>query len=126
VTEIRYTLHGRPATWQRTNVVNGRPTTDKRQRESKAAHRWAAVAALRKAGHRTGQFKGDFEVEVIGYWPDGVVGDADRLTSLVMDALEGVVYRTDRQVKRQVGEVHVDRDNPRTEVVVRRREGAGA
>jgi predicted dinucleotide-utilizing enzyme len=120
MTELRYTIAGRPVTWRRTNVVRGRPVKDAAQRAAVDAHRWAAIAALRAIGEKPRGRDGEYTVEVIGYWPDGVVGDADRLTSLVMDALEGVVYATDRQVKRQSGEVRIDRDAPRTVVVVRR------
>jgi Holliday junction resolvase RusA-like endonuclease len=49
-----------------------------------------------------------------------VQGDADRLLGLPMDALEGLVYRSDRQVQRVSCERRIDRENPRLEVVCRR------
>src|SRR5690606_36666151 len=45
-------------------------------------------------------------------------GDADRLVSLTMDALQGVAYATDRQVSDQCSGRRLDRGNPRVEVCV--------
>jgi Holliday junction resolvase RusA-like endonuclease len=119
VSEIRYTVPGRPVTWQRTNIVQGRPTTDKAQRIAKKAHAMYALAAMGR-DRATWSQDGAFEVEVVGYWPDAIVGDADRLVGLAMDALQGLAYTTDRQVRDQSGRVRIDRENPRVEVVVRR------
>lgn len=117
--ELRYVVPGRPQTWQRTNEVKGRRVTDAAQREAKRTHQLHALAAL---GPRRASWSldGAFEIEVIGYWPDAVVGDSDRLAGLPMDALQGIAYRADRQVRDEAGRVRIDYDRPRTEVVVRR------
>lgn len=125
--EIRYTLPGRPVTWARTNVVKGRPVTDAAQRMAKNHHAWAATGAKAKwqqyAGERWST-DGTFAIGVTGYWPDGRLGDLDRLVSLPMDALQGVLWDSDRQVRRLLECLMlIDRDNPRTEVTVRRLEG---
>lgn len=122
--EITYVLEGRPVTWQRTTPDrrSGRAhVTEHSQRLAKEAHRWAAIHAMRLHGIAPGNHVGEYEVEVVGYWPDGNVGDSDRLASLVMDALQGVAYRSDKQVKRETGDVRIDRARPRTEVCIRRR-----
>lgn len=118
---LRYIIPGRPVTWARTNIVRGRPVTDAAQRRAKTAHALMASATLR--GKPWPQ-DGTFAIGVVGYWPDGRLGDLDRLVSLPMDALQGVLWKTDRQVRRLLDCLMlIDRDNPRTEVTVRRLEG---
>lgn len=119
MSELRYTLEGRPVSWQRTNVVRGRLVTDAGQRVAKRAHSLAAAAAMRIAAPWRG-LEGVFEVEVRSYYPNGVQGDIDRLAGIPLDALEGITYKADRQVKRLMVTVAIDRERPRTEVVVRR------
>ena len=62
----------------------------------------------------------EWSVTVEAYYPTRVMGDIDRVTTLVLDALEGLVYVSDRQVASIRGERFVDRDNPRTVVRVAR------
>ena len=59
-------------------------------------------------------------VEVRAYYPDGRQGDVDRAVGIVLDALEGIAYVTDRQVKRLVVEIGTDREAPRVDVEARR------
>jgi Holliday junction resolvase RusA-like endonuclease len=114
VTVIRYTVPGRPVSWQRANIVNGRPTTDKKQRQAKALHAMAA----RVARPPRWDLDTTYRVEVNAYYPDNRLGDTDRILSLPMDALEGVAYRKDRQVAFVVANRFLDKKNPRTEVRV--------
>lgn len=112
--ELRFTIPGRPVTWQRTNDVRGRRVTDAEQRKEKRR-----IAAIARAALPPGwPTDAEYAIEVIGYWPDRRFGDADRLTSLSMDALEGVAYRADRQVVAQAGVRRLDREHPRVEVCV--------
>lgn len=59
----------------------------------------------------------DFAVSIEAYRPRRV-GDADNLLKLTLDAMNGIVWEDDRQVK----ELHVylrdDRKNPRLEVTI--------
>ena len=118
---LAYVVPGRPVTWARTNVVHGKPTTDKAQRAAKRAHQLAALAAF-KGARATWSLAGAFEVFVTGYWPDAKVGDSDRLVGVAMDALQGLLYTSDRQVRRQTGSVVADGSPERVEVLVRRME----
>jgi hypothetical protein len=111
---LEFTIPGRPITWQRTNQVKGRRVTDAKQRAAKQAIGLQALSALPKGW----PLDASYSVDVIGYWPDRRFGDADRLTSLVMDGLEGAAYKLDRQVVDQRGRVRLDKGNPRTVVVV--------
>lgn len=112
--ELRFTIPGRPVTWQRTNDVRGRRVTDAEQRREKRR-----IAAIARAALPPGwPTDAEYAIEVIGYWPDRRFGDADRLVSLTMDALQGVAYATDRQVSDQCSGRRLDRGNPRVEVCV--------
>lgn len=123
-TELRYVVPGRPVTWERKRLDGRgrkvRTFTSDEQERAMAAHQWHAVAAL---GPRRAEWAltGAFEIGVMGYWPDAVVGDVDRLLSLAMDALQGIAYRTDRQV-RLLGRTGIVADGSpeRVEVVLRR------
>lgn len=110
-----FTVPGRPVTWQRSGVHEGKRLTQVEQRKAKKTIAWAAVAARPK-----GRWPMDlvYAIEVIGYWPDQRFGDVDRLVSLVMDALQGVAYKEDRQVRVQASSMLLDPENPRTEVLV--------
>jgi len=117
MTELRITIPGRPVTWQRPtddSRSGRRNVTSADQRAEKRRIARYAAAAL-PPGWRTDR---EYAVEVIGYWPDRRFGDADRLVSLTMDALQGVAYRADRQVGAQGSARRVDKTNPRVEVHV--------
>lgn len=101
MTALTYTVPGRPTTWarKRLDTRKRKPLTftSNTQKVAMQAHQWAAVAALR--GVKPWSTDGAFAIGVLGYWPSAVVGDVDRLVSLAMDALEGIAYRKDRQVR---------------------------
>ena len=131
--EFSYVVEGRPVTWQRDNVVmakvgSGKATrlryiSDAKTKAGERAHRLPATLALTEALGRPVTFRdmdGEFYVGVIGFWPDGRHGDCDRLLTLVMDALQGVAYHEDRQVKMTACTVLTDKARPRVEVFVRR------
>jgi Holliday junction resolvase RusA-like endonuclease len=110
--------------------VRGRMIQDERTRVGKADHAAAAHAVLMAdssaaMGPRIDD-GGRWAVHVAAYYPNAVQGDADRVLTLVLDALQGIAYATDRQVKRASVEVAIDRDDPRTEVRVWRIEQEGA
>jgi Holliday junction resolvase RusA-like endonuclease len=121
--ELRYAVAGRPVSWQRSAVVNGRTLTPHANRIAKDAHRYAAIAAGARV--QTCDAQGAYELHVTAHYPDNRHGDSDRLLGLPMDALEGLVYKSDRQVVKVSCERRTDRLNPRVEVVVRRIERDG-
>lgn len=109
-----FTIEERPVTWQRTGEHQGKRLTEKGQREAKKRIAWHALVTRPKAW----PVDAVYAIEVLGYWPDRRFGDADRLASLIMDALEGLAYKTDRQVRAQTSAMFVDRKRPRTEVTI--------
>lgn len=99
---LTYTVPGRPTTWarKRLDTRKRKPLTftSDEQKLAMVAHQLHALVAL--GPHRaTWGLDGAFAIGVLGYWPDAAVGDVDRLVSLAMDALEGIAYRKDRQVR---------------------------
>ncbi len=118
--ELRYTLEGRPVPWQRAKSTGKRRYTDPAMKAAQASHRWLALAARPRGWLDTG----DFVIEVVAYVHPMQRADSDNLGKLVKDALQRVAYRHDGLVSRDAFERRVDRERPRTEVVVRRLEAA--
>ena len=118
VTAIQYTVPGRPVTWARSAYVAGRVTTPKAQRAAKKSHQIHAIAAgFRRHGW---SLDGAFSVEVRSYYASAVTGDVDRAAGIALDALEGIAYRVDRQVRTLVSSVIADGSPERVVVVVTR------
>lgn len=100
-----FQLGGRPATWQR--GVRGLRYDSRGDvaREYRKKVGLVALQALQRAKLAGLDWPpltdkaAIFSVDVVGWWPDRNQGDEDRLVSLVRDALEGVAYKSDRQVK---------------------------
>jgi Holliday junction resolvase RusA-like endonuclease len=117
---LSFTVPGRPQSWKRLAVVNGRTLTPKGSREAKRKVQLIAQVAARTARLAPPSSETRWAVEVRAYYPDGRQGDVDRAVGIVLDALEGIAYVTDRQVKRLVVEIGTDRDAPRVDVEARR------
>ena len=94
----------------------------KKYRAWEARARQAAKALLREIG-TTGPLDGEYRLEVKAYMK-GPLLDMDAAHTAVQDALEGIVWKNDKQVKRYSEESGVRRDKayPRTEVVITRLE----
>lgn len=60
---------------------------------------------------------GKVVVELTMYWPDRRRRDAHNLLKLLCDSLEGFVCIDDKWMLTRIMDFHVDRDNPRVEVV---------
>lgn len=116
--ELRYSLPGRPKSWQRDDIVNGKRVTGHQNRAVKDAHRYAALSAGARV--QACDSEGSYELHMVAHYPNRVQGDCDRLLGLPLDALQGLVYRDDRQVVRVSCERRIDRENPRVEIVVRK------
>lgn len=116
---LTYTVLGRPSSWERaTPIARGRAISSKGYREAKALHASHALRA-RQLLRWALDAQGRYAVDVQAWYPDGRHGDIDRVQSLTLDALQGVVYADDRQVKRTTATVGTDREAPRTVVTVR-------
>lgn len=117
--ELTYTIPGRPQSWERTTPIGrGKAISTREYRAAKARVTAFALQARQFARVNHADSTGRWGVRVDAYYPDERHGDADRLCSLVMDAMERVIYASDRQVKDQRSTVQTDAECPRTEVRV--------
>lgn len=69
------------------------------------------------------QYKGkvmlaDYDMEIILFFKDKRRRDVDNYNKLVLDALEGVVYEDDKQVKRLTVEKRISVEDPRIEIKI--------
>lgn len=62
------------------------------------------------------------ELEIDAYIPDNKTRDVDNIAKLVQDALNGMAYHDDRQIRRLEVEAVLDRADPRTVVRLYKRE----
>ena len=121
---LAYCVPGKPVSWARKRLDTRRKGrsltfTSDAQLSAMRAHQLAALAAF--GGKRSSwPLTGAFEVYVTGYYASAVVGDCDRLGSLALDALEGLTYETDRQVRVMRSAIVADGSPERVEVLVRR------
>lgn len=113
---LRYVLEGKPVPWQRASKAGKRHFTAPKMREAQDAHRWKALQVRPFSWSQ----EGVFEIEVVAYRTALSRGDSDNYGKLVKDALQGIAYRNDHQVKRDLFTKETDRERPRTEVTVRR------
>lgn len=113
---LSYTVPGKPVTWARARTRHGRHYTAPKQASAKLAHHLAAAASR---GRRPWPLDGAFAVDVLGVYTSAVVGDCDRLASLPLDALEGLLWHTDRQVREVRARIETG-PKPFTSVIVTR------
>ena len=69
------------------------------------------------------QYKGkvmsvDCEMEITLFFKDKRRRDVDNYNKLVLDALEGIVYEDDKQIKKLTIEKKISVDDPRIEIVI--------
>ena len=115
---LSFTVPGAPVSWARSAVVKGRTL---KPAASKAAIKRIQLFALATGIRRWyWPLEGAFRVAVRSYYPSAVVGDSDRSVGLILDALEGIAYHADRQVRSQCGHIIADGSPPRVEVTVER------
>jgi Holliday junction resolvase RusA-like endonuclease len=124
--QIVFVVEGRPVSWARLEARKGKPLFGRQRERSDqmksakamlAARALGALACLR-GGRSAWPLEGAFSVSIRAFYPTAVMGDVDRLAGLPLDALEGIAYRTDRQVTTLSVVRLIDRERPRVEVAV--------
>jgi Holliday junction resolvase RusA-like endonuclease len=117
---LRMTVPGEPVPKGRPRFGKGRTFTPVKTRQAEAAVKWAAVVArLKGSGH--GKPTADpIALTCRFYRANGRTADLDNLVKLVTDALNGIVWKDDRQVV-QLHASRFDRqERPRTEIEIYR------
>jgi len=95
-----------------------------RRLQTPATQQWTTEAkaiahnAVRTAGWPCAE--DDVCVELVVYFPDRRVRDAQNYEMVTFDALENVVYRNDKQIVQHTTTRRYDKADPRVEVTVRR------
>ena len=105
---------GPPQPKERARAWGGRHVTPEKTRNYERLV--GAVASLRRPPDWL--LDGSYRVEVHAYFADRRPRDVDNVAKSVLDGLNGVLWRDDRQVVRIASEKHVDRLRPRAEVRV--------
>lgn len=120
MTELRFIVPSDPVGKQRPrfNPKTKRAVTPKKTREYE---QFVAFCA-RTCGPRPQTWQTDpglqFRVELDFYFRDRRAPDADNAAKALLDGMNKVVFRDDRQVVELVVRKHFDKSNPRTEVSV--------
>lgn len=109
-------------------TVNGPPQPKERARATRSGRHFTPTRT-RKYEELVGEVAGllrppdwcldaIYHVEVRSFFPDRRPRDADNVAKSVLDGLNKILWRDDRQVVRLVSEKHLDRDRPRAEVEI--------
>jgi Holliday junction resolvase RusA-like endonuclease len=107
-----YLLPGKPPSKPRPRFGKGNAYAST---EQKAAER---ATALQLRAHYPELLEGPL-VLVMTFWlPDNRRRDVDNLAKHLMDAANGVLWKDDSQVRRSAQLADLDRENPRTEVLL--------
>jgi len=116
---VRFVVYGKPQGKQRPRLgKGGRVYTPKETKRYECAVAWAALGARPRTWSKAGRFV----VEVTMYFPDLRRRDIDNVLKAALDGMQGVLYEDDSQVVIAGAIKWLDRERPRTEVVVRRAE----
>lgn len=112
-----FILKGPPVAWHRPmQMRNGH--TYKHQADTAFQSAIAALAA--KEVLSPWDLKGDFSLAISFFVHDLRRRDLDNLIKNLCDGLNGIAFKDDTQVAKIIAEKHLDRQNPRTVVEVRR------
>lgn len=114
---VSFTVPGKPQGKQRPRLGKGgrvyTPSATKRYEHMVA---WAALGARPREWSKQGRFV----VEVTMYFADLRRRDVDNVLKGILDGMNGVLYEDDSQVVAASAIKWLDRETPRTVVVVRR------
>lgn len=115
-----FTVPGRPITWKRTTSVRTPSGKVKRpnraeMKVAKEAIGWRALATRPAGWPLERRYVLDIWIHLRNHSGEG---DVDRYENLVMDALQGIAYRNDRQVDDGRCRKVFGNGEPRAEVVI--------
>ena len=117
---LTFTVEGRPVPWQRRVPYKGRYLTPKRSRAYKERVGLAALHAINRQQMAWKPLTVRVLVSLRVYPPDRRHGDVDNYEKQIGDALQGIAYVNDKQVRWSPSTtIEVDRERPRVEVEIR-------
>jgi Holliday junction resolvase RusA-like endonuclease len=114
----KFTIPGQPLPKERPRFGNGRGYTSKATRDAEAR---VASSFQEQAGvtHAiTEPIAGPLKVVARYYRKNNVTADLDNCLKLTTDALNGIAWVDDKQIKKIRADYAVDPDNPRTEIEI--------
>ena len=115
MTTIFFIIHGEPASKSNSRklvTIKGRPAFIKSDKARKYVKRFEEQCP--QMGDS--MFLDDVEVEMTVYYASR---RPDLDESVILDCMQGFIYKNDRQVKRKVITWGLDKENPRAEITVR-------
>jgi Holliday junction resolvase RusA-like endonuclease len=115
VNAIRVVVGGSPVGKQRPRLgKGGHVYTPARTRRYERTVKWSALGARPRSWSLSGVYRVDAEA----WFPDARRRDGDNVLKSVLDGMIGVLYEDDSQVVVAVVSKGIDRENPRTVIVV--------
>lgn len=116
-TRWEFAVMGQPKPWQRTGGHGKRRFTPQATRDYERTV--AEIATIRRPAGWPYEAKDVFfSMTVLVFHKDGRRRDNDNCVKAVKDALNGIAYVDDYQVKRTHVEWEIDRENPRAEIAL--------
>ena len=115
MTTIFFIILGEPASKSNSRklvTIKGRPAFIKSDKARKYVKRFEEQCP--QMGES--MFLDDVEVEMTVYYASR---RPDLDESVILDAMQGFIYKNDRQVKRKIIQWGLDKENPRAEITVR-------
>ena len=115
MTTIFFIIHGEPASKSNSRklvTIKGRPAFIKSDKARKYVKRFEEQCP--QMGDS--MFLDDVEVEMTVYYASR---RPDLDESVILDCMQGFIYKNDRQVKRKIITWGLDKENPRSEITVR-------
>lgn len=113
---LAFVVDGAPVPYKRVQRGHGRAWVPARMRAYMDQVAEDASVALASDGVVDWPVDGAYRVEVVSYMPTRRAIDVDNLGKIVLDALNGVLWRDDSQVRRLEIEKRYDRKHPRAVV----------
>ena len=115
MTTIFFIIHGEPASKSNSRklvTIKGRPAFIK----SDKARKYVKQFEEQCPQMGDSMFLDDVEVEMTVYYASR---RPDLDESVILDCMQGFIYKNDRQVKRKIITWGLDKENPRSEITVR-------
>lgn len=116
---IGFSVLGKPVSmnsqWKRSRFGGTYLSAD--AREWKKTIVWCAMMARREVKILDSEYNGYWNVDLKFYWKDKIHRDPSNFIKIPLDALEGIFYNNDHQVRS--GSWNIGHGEPRTEIILR-------